>query len=247
MVSVGVLERRRVFHERNICHFCGRFVLEAEGWAESIPPYHTILATWDDDANFFTGPFHLGCIRGFERRGEFRQAMVDWLTTTNRLITVHDEDGQPHEISATGLGYTEKIAELPDGEIYEDPRFNRWVFIEEAGPYHFLELDAVEALRAGGRVRGDGGGTSAVLPAEPDPSIESWNLSELLDFLEVRDLYQGLLDDLEPKYKFWEGGLGRAGYILTYSLSAIRPLPGSVGDFFARYLPNYTSKRLEDA
>ncbi|MGW4529514.1 hypothetical protein ACWEOI_01050 [Nocardia sp. NPDC004340] len=134
-----------------------------------------------------------------------------------------------------------------DGDIYEDPRVNRWVFIEEAGPYHFLGLDAVEALGAGDRIRADGGGTSLILPTEPDPGIESWNLPELLDFLAVRDLYQGLLDHLEPTYKFWEGGVGRAGYILTYSLSAIRPLPSSIGNFFARYLPTYTSKRLEDA
>lgn len=153
-----------MFHERNACHFCGRFVLEAEGWAESIPPYHTILATWDDESTVFNGSFHLGCVRNFERRGEFRQAIVDWLTTTNRLITVHDEDGQPHEISATGLGYTNKIAKLSDGEIYEDPRFNRWVFIEAAGPYHFLELEAAEALRAGQRVRGDGGGHRLFYP-----------------------------------------------------------------------------------
>ncbi|MRH89496.1 hypothetical protein GFY24_18935 [Nocardia sp. SYP-A9097] len=236
-----------MFHERNACHFCGRFVLEAEGWAESIPPYHTILATWDDDANFFTGSFHLECVRTFENRGEVRRALVDWLTTTSRLIVIHDEDGQPHEISSTGLGYTEKVAELPDGEIYEDPRFNRWVFVEEAGPYHFLELEAAEALRAGDRVRGDSGGTSAVLPTEPDASIESWSLSELLDFLEVADLYQGLLDNLEPRYKFWEGGFSQAGYVLTYSLSAVRPIPDRVHDFFGRYLPDYAPKRLEDA
>ncbi|WP_040855436.1 hypothetical protein [Nocardia niigatensis] len=236
-----------MFHERNTCHFCGRFVLEVEGWAESIPPYHTILATWDDDATFFTGSFHLECVRSFDRRAEFRQALVDWLTTTSRLVVVHDEDGQPHEISSTGLGYTEKVAELPDGEIYEDPRFNRWVFIEEAGPYHFLELRAVEALCTGERVRGDSGGTSAVLPKKPAANIESWNLPELLDFLEVRDLYQGLLDTLEPKYKFWEGGFGKAGYVQTYSLSAVRPIPNSVRDFFAQYLPGYGRKRLEDA
>ncbi|APB01543.1 hypothetical protein [Nocardia seriolae] len=236
-----------MFHERNACHFCGRFVLEAEGWAESIPPYHTILATWDDESTVFNGSFHLGCVRNFERRGEFRQAIVDWLTTTNRLITVHDEDGQPHEISATGLGYTNKIAKLSDGEIYEDPRFNRWVFIEAAGPYHFLELEAAEALRAGQRVRGDGGGTSAVLPTEPAANIESWSLPELLGFLEIRDLYQELLDTLEPQYRFWEGGPGRAGYILTYSLSAVRPIPIGVGAFFDRYLQSYAPKRLEDA
>lgn len=52
-----------MFHDRNACHFCGRFALEAEGWSESIPPYHAILMSWDDDATFFNGSFHLGCVR----------------------------------------------------------------------------------------------------------------------------------------------------------------------------------------
>ncbi|MBL1075188.1 hypothetical protein JK358_12375 [Nocardia sp. 2] len=222
-------------------------MLEVEGWAESIPPYHEILAPWDGERTFFNGAFHFSCVRAFDRRSEFRQSIVDWLTTTERLLTVRGTDGVDHEISRPGLGYTDRIADLPSGQVYEDPRFNQWVFVEWAGPCHFVKMKAAETLGHGGTVRGDDGGRMTVLPTAPGPGIAKWALPRLLDFLDVRDLYQDLVDDLQPEYEFWDGGPGKAGYVLEYSLSAIRPIPEDVIGFFSEYIPEYIPKRLEDA
>lgn len=237
-----------MFHEHYACHFCGRFVLDVQGWAESTQPYHQILSPWDDEQTFFDGAsFHLSCLRSFDRRGEVRKEFIDWITQTRNLITVTGTDGLRHEIARTGLGYTDLIAELPSGTVYEDPRFNQWVFVEYAGPYHFLELKSAETLRRGEPLRGDTGVNSRVLPKDPGTKIEKWSLPELLDFLEVRDLYQQMLDTAAPEYHFYEGGHSRAGYVAEYSLSALRPIPEDVTSFFRQYLPEYVPKRLEDA
>ncbi|WP_297616170.1 hypothetical protein [Nocardia sp.] len=206
-----------------------------------------ILAPWDDEANFFEGSFHLECVRRFDRRVEFRAAVVDWITCVNDQVTVLGEDGQNHGIPRTGLGFTNLVAELPTGEIYEDPRFNQWVLVEYAGPFHFLALKTAEALGRGERVRGNEGQRAVVLPGDPGAEISAWSLIHLLDFLAVHDLYQPMLDAFEPDYEFWDGGQGRAGFILNYSLSALRPIPEDVSEFFRRYLPSYVLKRLEDA
>ncbi|MFJ9362856.1 hypothetical protein ACIRRA_00340 [Nocardia sp. NPDC101769] len=218
-----------------------------EGWAESVQPYHLILAPWDDEANFFEWPFHLECVRGFDRREEFRKSITDWITTVEDTITVLDEDGQSHEIRRTGLGFTNLVAQLPTGRVYENPRFNEWVFIEHAGPYHFVDLKAAEALSRGEDVRGSDGEGAAVLPEDPGAEISRWSLPQLLDFLTVRDLYQQAMDELEPDYQYWGGGYGMAGFVLNYSLSIIRPIPGEAAEFFGGYLPSYVKKRPEDA
>lgn len=233
-----------MFHDPNSCTFCGRFVLEVEGWAESVEPYHRILATWDDEATFFDGSYHFACLRSFDRRAEFRAELLSWICQTDHTIDIRGEDGQLHELPRIGLGYTAKIATIPSGEIYENNRFNRWVYAENDGPVHFLELDDVAALTRGTAVRGDQGGGKTLLPKDPGPVIAQWDLTELLDFLDIRDLYQ---DMLLPEYKFWRGSSKGSGYVLTYSLSCLRPIPADVGEFFVEYMSNYTPKRLEDA
>ncbi|MFE6862801.1 hypothetical protein [Nocardia sp. NPDC057668] len=237
-----------MFHERYSCHFCGRFVLEVEGWAESTQPYHQILAPWDDEATFFGGAsYHLACLRSFDRHAEVRREFLAWITVTRDTISLMGTDGLQHESTRTGLGFTERVAVLASGEIYESPRFDRWVFVESAGPFHILDLERAETLGRGERLRGNDGVHSQLLPADPGKRIEKWDLPALLDFLQIRDLYQGLLDDYAPNYRFFEGGHSRAGYVADYSLSAYIPLPDDVTTFFAGYLRDYVPKRLEDA
>lgn len=154
-----------LFHKDDHCHFCGRYVLAVEGWAASVQPYHQVLATWDDERTFFSGAhYHLQCLRTYDRRAEVRKAFADWITTNDTLLTVRGADGQDHELNRIGLGFTERIAELPSGEIYENPWFDRWVFIEYAGPFHILDARDTEALGRGGRVRGDAMGTGLSCP-----------------------------------------------------------------------------------
>lgn len=237
-----------LFHEDDHCHFCGRYVLEVDGWAESIQPYHQMLATWDDEQTFFGGSsYHLACVRTFARRAEFRKEFVDWITTGDTLITVRGTDGRDHEINRIGLGYTKRIAELPSGEVYESPRFDRWVFIEYAGPHHFLSARDAETLSRREKVRGDAGGDKTVLPTQPDSQLKAWALPELLKFLEVSDLYREMLDQGQPEYRYLSGGQGPAGFVLGYSLSALLPIPEDVTSFFRQYIPEYIPKRLEDA
>ncbi|MGV9409188.1 hypothetical protein ACWDOP_04665 [Nocardia sp. NPDC003693] len=237
-----------MFHEDEHCHFCGRYVLEVEGWAASVQPYHRVLATWDDERAFLSGAYyHLECVRTFERRTEVRRAFAEWLTTDDTVVSVQGPDGQVREFDRIGLGFTERIAELPSGEIFENPRFDRWVFIEYAGPFHILDARDAEALSRGGRVRGDNGGGKAVLPAVPPARIAKWRLPELLEFLRVTDLYRAMSDTAEPEYRYLSSGKNAFGFVLGYSLSALLPIPDDVVEFFRQYIPEYIPKRLEDA
>ncbi|MEU0540327.1 hypothetical protein ABZ319_10685 [Nocardia sp. NPDC005978] len=237
-----------VFHKDDHCHFCGRFVLEVEGWATSIQPYHQVLATWDDERTFFSGAYyHLNCLRAFDRRSEVRRAFADWITTNDTLLTVRGADGLEHEFNRVGLGFTERIAELPSGEIYENPRFDRWAFIEYAGPFHILDARDAESLSRGAAVRGDAGGGKAVLPKTPPAGIAKWALPQLLEFLEIEDLYRDMIETGEPEYRYLSSGKNAFGFVLGYALSAQLPIPADVTEFFRQYIPEYIPKRLEDA
>ncbi|MFF2231748.1 hypothetical protein [Streptomyces anulatus] len=236
-----------LFHKNEQCHFCGRFVLEVDGWAASVQPYHQVLATWDDERTFFSGAhYHLQCLRTYNRRAEVRKAFADWITTDDTLLPVRGADGQDHELNRIGLGFTERIAELPSGEIYENPRFDRWVFIEYAGPFHILDARDTEALGHGGRVRGDTGGGKTVLPVTPPARFAKWALPELLSFLEISDCYQDMVDTGQPEYQYLSSGKNSYGFVLGYSLSALLPIPEDVTKFFRKYLPEYIPKRLGD-
>ncbi|MRH92883.1 hypothetical protein GFY24_36625 [Nocardia sp. SYP-A9097] len=236
-----------MFDKPHACQFCGRYVLEVEGWAESLQPYHRILAPWDGDTTYFHGSYHLSCVRAFELRDQFRTELLNWVCRDDHLLTVRGDDGRLHDTVRTGLGFTEQISALSAGDIFESPRFNRWVFAETAGPIHFLSIDQVQTLCGGLPLRGDNGERRTFLPNSPGDSIPQWSLVELFDFLEVQDLYQNLLDSHAPEYRFRKGAAKGSGYVVGYSLSAARPIPEEVTDFFRDYLRRYTPKQLADA
>ncbi|WP_181699442.1 hypothetical protein [Nocardia sp. GTS18] len=233
--------------EDEACRFCGRFVLEVEGWAEVIQPYHQIRASWDANTNFFWGSFHLGCIRNFPERAMFRREAATWISTVEDLVQIRGSDGVLREVPRRGLGYTDLLAQLPSGVIYENPRFNEWAYVEESGPLHFIDMNRAQALGRSERVRGSDGGRSVLLSGDPQVDVSNWDLPELLDFLDVRDLYQDMLDTLEPRYHYLDSGRNRFGLVLDYSLSCIQPYPPDLAHFFGEYLAGYVPKRLEDA
>ncbi|MFE3188714.1 hypothetical protein ACFXHA_06865 [Nocardia sp. NPDC059240] len=239
VAGLSVVANLTAFDSPHACQFCGRYVLEVEGWAESLRPGHKVLAPWSDDPMFFHGCYHWSCVRASEFGPKFRTELLNWICGTEHLVTARGEDGLPHDTMRTGLGYTRHLATVPSGDIYESLRFDRWVFAETAGPIHFLDFDQALALSQGKPLRGNSGGRPAFLPERPGDVIAGWGLDELLNFLRIRDLYQDLIDGNAPEYSFWRGAPKRSGYVLTYSLSAIRPIPGDVSEFFRHYLPRY--------
>ncbi|WP_278265757.1 hypothetical protein [Nocardia sp. AG03] len=236
-----------VIDDEDACRFCGRFVLEVDGWAESLPPYHQMRASWQENANYFWGSYHLGCVRKFPERDTFRREAAIWISTIEDVVPIRGGDGQVRDLPRRGLGYTNRVASLPSGEVYESPRFDEWAYVEAAGPFHFLDRERARALARGERVRGSDGGRSVVSSGDPGVDIARWDLVELLDFLDVRDLYQEMLDTLEPRYHYVGSGRNRFGLVLDYALSCVQAYPSDLVDFFGRYLVDYVPKRLEDA
>lgn len=233
--------------EDEVCRFCGRNVLEVDGWAESIQPYHQMRASWDANANYFWGLFHLGCIRNFPERDIFRREAAAWVSTVEDVVRIRGGDGEVREVPRRGLGYTEMVARLPSGVVYESPRFNEWAFVEESGPLHFFDMERAAKLGRGERLRGSDGGQTALLTDAPQVDVSRMDLVELLDLLGVRDLYQEMLDTLDPKYRYLSSGRNRFGLVLNYSLSCVQPYPPDLAAFFGQYLSGYRPKRLEDA
>ncbi|MFD3507567.1 hypothetical protein [Nocardia sp. NPDC058666] len=229
------------------CRFCGRYVLEVDGWAESLQPYHQMRASWDVNASFFRGSYHLACVRNFSERDTFRSEAATWISTVEDVVTLRRGDGETYDVQRRGLGFIDAVALLPSGNVYENPRFNRWAYVENAGPFYFIDMNEAEALGRGERVRGRSGGMSRLLSKDPQVDISEWDLQRLLEFLEVRDLYQEMLDTREPEYQYLRSGRNRAGFVLTYSLSCVQEFPVDVSDFFGEYLSTYVRKRLEDA
>ncbi|WP_433562652.1 hypothetical protein ACQP1O_35095 [Nocardia sp. CA-151230] len=231
-----------MLHTPHACQFCGRYVLEVEGWAESLKPGHKVLVPWDDDPSVFHGFYHWSCVRASEFGPKFRTELLNWVCQKDQLITVRGEDGLLHDTVRTGLGYTRHLATVGGGDIYESPRFDRWVFAETAGPVHFLDIDQARVLSEGKPLRGNNGGRHAFLPEDPGDVVAGWGLAEVLDFLQVRDVYQDMIDRFAPEYSFWRGSPKGSSYILVYSLSAMRPVPSDIAEFFQNYLQRYTLK-----
>ncbi|WP_040861319.1 hypothetical protein [Nocardia niigatensis] len=227
------------------CQFCGRYVLEVEGWAESLKPGHQVLTPWGNDPTVFHGYYHLACVRTSEFGPKFRTELLNWICQKDHLITVRGKDGLLHDTVRTGLGYTQHLTATASGDIYENRRFDRWVFAENAGPVHFLDIDQTRALSEGKPLRGNNGGRHALLPTDPGDAVTGWGLVEVLDFLHVRDIYQEMIDGSAPEYSFWRGAPKGSSYVSTYSLSAVRPIPSDVAEFFQNYLQRYTLKSPE--
>jgi hypothetical protein len=71
-------------------------------------------------------------------------------------------------------------------------------------------------------------------------------LPVLLDFLEVRDLYQDVLERLDPAYEFYEYAANPPKYHLDYSVECMQPLPADFVDFCADYTYRPRSLDWED-
>lgn len=219
----------------NSCFFCGRYVLQVPGWTTQVMAYRMLRSPWDADQPFLgDGVFHFSCLRAFEHRAQFRADARTMLTSGDHDIQV-TVDGAPVTSRRPGMGFTEPVFSGESGELFRHVNTDSWVFLEKEGPWHFFEARDVLALTEKGSVRMDGGAERALLPRRPGGDVEQWSFAALLDFLGVRDLYQEVLDRLDPEYTFFGYSELAPKFLLEYSVECTQPLPGDLVGFLASY------------
>ncbi|MFF7194220.1 hypothetical protein ACIOC1_06035 [Streptomyces sp. NPDC088197] len=229
----------------NACQFCGRYVLQVPGWTTFVKSYRMLLAPWDPQEVFLEGSFHHSCLRTSPYRREFRADALRQLTQGDHDVEVEFE-GRTRQQRRPGMAFTEQVFFGASGELFRHANVDSWVFVEKDGPWHFLSADDVRTLAAGSPLRKSSEAGTTRLPSDPGESVAEWTLPELLDFLEVRDLYQEVLDRLEPEYTFWEFNAIAPKYFLDYSVDCVQPLPAELAAFCATYTYRARSLDWED-
>lgn len=219
----------------NDCFICGRYVLQVPGWTTRVMAYRMLRSPWEADSSFLDdGALHFSCLRTFAHRDQFRADVVEMLTSGDHDIEI-SSGGRTLIVRRPGMAYTEQVFSGRSGGLFRHVNADSWVFVERAGPWHFLEAQDVTELARKGALRSSSGGERALLPARPGGPVNDWSFTELLDFLRVRDLYQGVLDRLGPEYTFLDYAELAPRFLLEYMVECIQPLPEELAGFLATY------------
>jgi hypothetical protein len=219
----------------NDCLFCGRYVLQVPGWTTQVMAYRMLRSPWDADNAFMgDGSFHFSCLRTFAHRAEFRADALLMLTSGDHDIDVA-VGGEVVTSRRPGMAFTEQVFSGEAGDLFRHVNSDSWVFLEKEGPWHFLEAKDLLELAEKDTLRMSSGGERALLPRRAEGHIEQWSFTTLLDFLQVRDLYQGVLDRLGPEYTFLNYGELAPKFLLEYTVKCTQPLPEELVRFIATY------------
>lgn len=215
------------------CFMCGRYVLQVPGWTARVMAYRMLRSPWDADAAFLGDTaLHFSCLRTFVHRDEFRADLVEMLTSADHDIEVLSEG---HAVTARrpGMAFTERVFAGSSGEVFRHVNTDSWVFVEKDGPWHFLEAKDLKELAVSGTLRLSSGGEPALPPARPEGRVNDWPFATLLDFLRVRDLYQEVLDTLDPEYSVIAYTELPLRFLLEYLIACTQPLPEELARFAA--------------
>ncbi|MEW2522478.1 hypothetical protein [Actinacidiphila alni] len=226
----------------NACLFCGRYVLQVPGWTTLLKSYRMLRASWVPDEAFLEGAFHHSCLRVSPHRHAFREDALLMLTRGDHDIEA-EIDGKVLRHRRPGMAFTEPVYSGPSGDLFRHVNTDDWVFVEKSGPWHFLSAAEVRTLTADGVLRKSVETGPTRLPRDPGESVGDWSLPTLLDFLEVRDLYQEVLDRLDPEYTFYEYSALPPKFFLDYSVECVQPLPVDLVEFLGGY--TYRSRSLD--
>ncbi|MGK5530574.1 hypothetical protein [Streptomyces sp. URMC 129] len=225
------------------CRICGQFVLQVPGWTSVIPSYWSMRATWRPGHEFFHGPLHFSCLTGWEHREPFREELTQILTGRGREVTV-EAGGAEHTVTQPGLYFSELLYANDDCSIHRNTSYDEWLVLTARGPWFTLGPKHLKALGEGRPARDGGGGERVVLPADPDPGIETAALPDLLDSLGVRSRYPGAVELGEAVFEFW--GYYPKKRVLEYGVIADLPLPDTAVDFLAEYARHYEPTSFEE-
>ncbi|WP_413757562.1 hypothetical protein [Streptomyces sp. MMBL 11-3] len=221
------------------CVFCGEFVLHIPGWADSVPPYRLMRATWQEEHAFVVGSLHFSCLRASPVRSEFAAEFARIATGHGREITYRVAGGtRTHTLVQPGLGYVEQVFRGETCAVHRSDTRDSWLVQEHDGPWYVLDRPQLEDVAQGRRPRLDPGAERIVLPRDPVADLAGVTLDELLDGLGVTDRYPGLAAG-EPEYEFWKYFAPKR--VLEYAVTAAPPLPAEAVAFLRGHAPGRRS------
>lgn len=220
------------------CAFCGRFVLDMDGWTQFLTVSRGLeLAAPDGSAGTrLSGHLHHSCLRASPQRTLFREAFLQLATTS----------GHDPLTGRQGWQYEVPLHEGPESSVYFAERTGQFLVVEHAGPWYVMTRAERDTLRDTGELLGRSGVWTGVLPQAVDNGprpVQSRPLPELLDGLGVLDLYEEALRPGALRYSPYEYFPDRR--ILNYSLSVPVPLPADARAFLADDRQDFPSVRYE--
>jgi hypothetical protein len=203
------------------CVVCGRVALGLNGWDGGFPSYRQFRAVWDPP-HVFQDMIHFTCLRVWEHREEMLAELVD-LATDSTLEWDIELGGKTHRATRSGLGYTEQLLKTDNFLILQHNFDSRWLIIDFTGSWQFIRSEIILGLIHGETLYAEEGIGQNGIKLSPPPAesaVVSWNLNDLLRYLDIDDRYPGLtqsnaalkLRDYNPRY-------GQLEYTVRHPLS----------------------------
>ena len=225
------------------CRICRCPAPAVEGWVGEIPGYRLVPTQWPDDGPFLDGALHFSCLRDSAERFDFARDFRAAVVGGHEVLTV-EIAGRTEELTRTGLGYAEEVFSGVTCRIYRSAVSDRWMVLEDDGPWFGVGPKQLKAIRLGEPVLSSGDEVRYALPAEPGTAVDRWQLADLFDFLGVRHRYGDLLESRDVTYEFL--GYHAPKRILSYSVVNPIPLPEESVTFLRTYAAEYTPIRFPE-
>ncbi len=193
-------------------------------------------ATWLQDGTFFAGSTHFSCLRASPQRHAFHQEFAAIATGYGQQLSVPAEGGE-QRFEQPGMHYGQLLFRGSESAVYRNTATDRWLVLEDSGPWHLLVPEQLAALGEGRPARADTDVERVVLPEGAASGEAAARLDTLLSALGIADRYPGLMRGGDPDYEFWEFHVPKR--VLEFSLLVDLPLPAEATVFLAEYAHSY--------
>lgn len=217
------------------CRICGRLVLPVAGWAIEIPAHRHLVVNWRTGAAEFAGRLHYSCLRSWEHRAEFRDAL-EVLLRRGDITIAYPVAGRPHQVRQRGFHYPDEIFSGETCQVLQSDRSDCWVVLERDGAAHQVTYAGLQRIAAGLPARGVDGIDRTRLNVVPSASVPAETWPGLLERLGITDRYAGTVA-VDTTYTCI--GFDPVDTVLTYSVGTALPLPREAVTFLRGYADEY--------
>jgi hypothetical protein len=217
------------------CRICGRLVLPVTGWTTEIPAERNLVVNWRTGPAEFAGRLHHACLRSWEHRAAYRDAL-ETLLRCGDITLSYEVGGRRRQARQRGFHYPDEIFAGGTCQILQSDRSDSWMVLSEDGTLHCVSYPLLQRIAAGKPAQVAATVERSRLNVVPTGTVEADTWPVLLDHLDLTDRYAGTLD-AGTTYSYV--GFDPIDTTLEYAIATTLPLPAEAVSFLRDYADEY--------